>query len=101
MVPGSPGLVEAPPYPRYPLREFTPCAPGRSTPYCQEANPIRHRRYPPHPKITLPVASQVFRGALIIARFVMVFASDRMAVAEAVTGPFVQVRPGQLACNAG
>ena len=37
-----------PPYPRYPLREFTPCAPGRSIPSCQEANPTHHRRSPPH-----------------------------------------------------
>ncbi len=76
-----------PPYPRSPLREFTPCAPGRSTPSCQEANPTRHCRYPPHPKISLPVASRVRHGAPIIARFFMVFATDRMDVAEAVTGP--------------
>ena len=38
-------------YPRSPLREFTPCAPGRSTASCQEANPVRRRSYPPHPKL--------------------------------------------------
>ncbi len=49
----------------------------------QAANPIRHRRYPLHPKIGLPVASRVCRWALIIARFFMVFATDRIVVAEA------------------
>ena len=58
LVPRSPGVIVNcfSPYPRSPLREFTPCAPGRSTSSCQEANPIRYRNYPPHPKIGLPVA---------------------------------------------
>ncbi len=74
------------PYPRYPLREFTPCAPGRSTSSCQEANPICHLKYPPHPKISLPVASRVCRDSLPIGHFFMVLASNRCHVAEAVTG---------------
>ncbi len=35
------------PYPRSPLGEFTPCAPGRSIPSHQGANPIHHRNAKP------------------------------------------------------
>ena len=48
------------PYPRYPLREFTPCAPGRCNSFY----------------------------SLLIAHRLIVFATDRMDVAEAATGPF-------------
>ena len=47
------------PYPRSPLREFTPCAPGRSNPFY----------------------------SLLIAHRLIVFATDRMDVAEAATAP--------------
>ena len=47
------------PYPRHPLREFTPCAPGRSNPFY----------------------------SLLIAHRLIGFATDRMDVAESVTGP--------------
>ena len=48
-----------PPYPRSPLREFTPCAPGRSSPFY----------------------------SLLIAHRLIVFANDRLDAAESVTGP--------------
>ncbi len=60
LFPGAPGFVDAPPpYPRSPLREFTPCAPGRSSPFY----------------------------SLLIAHRLIVFANDRLDAAESVTGP--------------
>ncbi len=41
MVPGSPGLVDAPPYPRHPLREFTPARRGGL--FARRSNSFRHR----------------------------------------------------------
>ena len=55
------------PYPRSPLGEFTPCEPGRSNPFC----------------------------SLLIAPRLIVFATDRMDVAESVTGPVSQYRSGR------
>ena len=56
------------PYPRHPLYP-------RSILFHQEASPIRHRRYPPHPKNSLPVASRVGRDSLLNGHFLMVFAA--------------------------
>ena len=65
LLPGAPGFVDAPPpYPRSPLREFTPCAPGRSNPFY----------------------------SLLIAHRLIVFASNHIHGAEAVTGPVLWCR---------
>ncbi len=37
-------------YPRHPLREFTPCAPGRSSLSHQSPNPIQRNGYLPRPR---------------------------------------------------
>ena len=52
------------PYPRSPLREFTPCAPGQSSPFY----------------------------SLFIAHRLIVFASNHIHGAEAVTGPVLWCR---------
>ena len=66
LVPRSPGVIVNcfSPYPRSPLREFTPCAPGRSSPF----------------------------DSLLIAHRLIVFASNHIHGAEAVTGPVLWCR---------
>ena len=72
LVPRSPGVIVNcfSPYPRSPLREFTPCAPGRFSPFY----------------------------SLLIAHRLIVFASNRIDVAEAATGSTFHSASGRPQC---